>query len=71
MFLYYKKYFQSCYYHIATLSFEINYYIDKNKENEFLLIDKIFGLEKYKTYNQIIRELLTNEATNTNVNNQF
>lgn len=52
----------------GTLCFERNYYTDKNKENGFFLIDEIFGFEKYKTYGQVIRGLLINEATNTNVN---
>lgn len=52
----------------GTLSFERNYYTDKNKGNGFFLIDKLFGFEKYKTYDQIVRGLLINEATNTNVN---
>ncbi len=52
----------------GTLCFERNYYTDKNKENGFFLIDEIFGFEKYKTYGQVIRGLLINEAVNTNVN---
>lgn len=52
----------------GTLYFERNYYTDKNKENGFFLIDELFGFEKYKTYGQVIRGLLINEAANTNAN---
>lgn len=52
----------------GTLSFERTYYTDKNKENGFFLIDELFGFEKYKTYDQIIRGLLINESVNTNPN---
>lgn len=51
-----------------SLSFERTYYTDKNKQNGFFLIDELFGFEKYKTYDQIVRGLLINESVNTNTN---
>lgn len=50
------------------LDFERTYYTNKNKENGFFLIDELFGFEKYKNYDQIIRGLLINESINTNIN---
>lgn len=52
----------------GELSFSRTYYTDKNKENGFFMIDKLFGFEQYKTYSQLVRALLIKEATNTNVN---
>ena len=52
----------------GNMFFERTYYTDKNKENGFFLIDELFGFEKYKNYDQIIRGLLINESINTNVN---
>lgn len=52
----------------GELSFNRTYYTDKNKENGFFMIDKLFGFEQYKTYSQLVRSLLIKEATNTNVN---
>lgn len=52
----------------GTISFRRTYYTDKNKENGFFLIDELFGFEKYKNYDQIIRGLLINESVNTNAN---
>lgn len=52
----------------GDLSFERCYYTDKNKENGFFLIDELFGFEKYKNYDPIIRGLLLNESVNTNIN---
>lgn len=52
----------------GTLSFTRTYYTDKNGENGFFFIDKLFGFEQYKTYSEIIRGLLIKESVNTNVN---
>ena len=52
----------------GSISFERTYYTDKNKQNGFYFIDELFGFEKYKTYDQIVRGLLINESVNTNVN---
>ena len=52
----------------GSFSFKRTYYTDKNKQNPFFLIDELFGFDKYKNYDQIIRGLLINESINTNVN---
>lgn len=52
----------------GSLYFERTYYTDKNKNNGFFLIDELFGFEKYKSYDQIIRGLLINASVITNPN---
>lgn len=52
----------------GAISFERNYYTDKNKQNGFFMIDNLFGFEQYKTYSQLVRSLLIKESVNTNVN---
>ena len=52
----------------GEISFERYYYVDKNKENGFFLIDELFGFEKYKTYDEVIRSILINHSVIDNAN---
>lgn len=52
----------------GELSYERNYYTDKNKKNGFYLIDELFNLEKYTTYSPEVRALLIDHSVKTNSN---
>lgn len=52
----------------GSLYYSRNCYCDKNKKNCFFFIDRLFGFEKYTTYDNLIRGLIINESVNTNAN---
>lgn len=52
----------------GSLSFSRDYYVDKDKKDGFFFIDKLFGFEKYNTFDPIVRGLAINASINSNVN---
>ena len=52
----------------GTIYIERNYYVNKDKQSGFFMVDNVFGFEKYKTYTQLVRSLLIKESVCTNVN---
>lgn len=58
---------------IVTIFGEINFkrtfYKEKNSKNYYFFIDDILGLEKYNTYDPIVRGLTIRDAVNNNPNN--
>ena len=54
--------------YFGELNYYRNYYCDKDKKNGFFFIDDLFGLKKYKTYDDLIKGLLINQSADTNVN---
>ena len=53
----------------GELQFERYYYVDKNKQNGFYFIDKLFNFEEYKTYDECVGSILIDNSINNNVNN--
>jgi hypothetical protein len=53
----------------GEFNYSRNYYTDKDKQNGFFFIDELFGFEKYKNYDELIRGLLIDEAVRSNANN--
>jgi hypothetical protein len=53
----------------GELNYSRNYYTDKDKQNGFFFIDELFGFEKYKNYDEVVRGLLIDEAVRSNANN--
>lgn len=58
---------------IITIFGEVTYsrtmYINKKTNEYYFFVDEVLGIEKYKSYDQIIRGITINDSINTNPNN--
>ena len=52
----------------GEFTYERYYYVDKNKKNGFFYIDQLFEIEKYKTYDALVRGILIDHSAKNNVN---
>lgn len=52
----------------GDIEFSRYYYTDKDKNNSFYFIDKLFCFEKYTKYDPLVRSILIDNSVSTNAN---